>query len=140
MIWSPSCRPRWYAWTFADLMLCEYPGEAVMGRAITIVCGFLALSLCAFAGDKTQAIDARAVEALLRKNKAKEVRALGDKAIPALAELFKAGKHFPQVLQILANSNSKLARTTIEQAVRAEKDNDSLFWQARALGLQKNPE
>jgi hypothetical protein len=111
-----------------------------MMKTIAIVCGFLILPLYAFAGDKTQAKDVTAVEALLRENKAKEVRALGDKAIPALVELFKARKHLPQVLPILANSKSKQARTAIEQAVRAEDDNDSLFWQARALGLLKNAE
>jgi hypothetical protein len=98
------------------------------------------LPLCAFAGDKALAIDMKAVEALLRENKAKEIRALGDKAIPALAELFQRRKYVPQILPILANSKSKLARITLEQAMRAEDDNDWIFWQARALGLLKHAE
>src|SRR6516165_6505513 len=114
--------------------------EGDMARTITIVCGLLVLSLCAFAGDKFEAMDVNAVDALLRENKARELRALGDKAIPALAELFKARKHLPQILPILANSQSRVARTTLEQAVRAKDDNDWLFWQARAIGLLKNAE
>jgi hypothetical protein len=114
--------------------------EGDMARTITIVCGLLVLPLCAFAGDKPEAIDVDAVDALLRENKAKGVRALGDKAIPALAELFKARKHLRQILPILANSHSRVARTTLEQAVRAKDDNDWLFWQARAIGLLKNAE
>src|SRR5262249_16277921 len=35
---------------------------------------------------------------------------------------------------------SKVARKTLEQAVRAEDDNDWLFWQARSIGLLKNAE
>jgi hypothetical protein len=114
--------------------------EEAMERTITIVCVFLVLPLVGLAADKTQAKDVDAVEALLRENKEKEVRALGDKAIPPLAELFKGRKYMPQILPILANSKSKLARTTLEQAVRAEDDNDWLFWQARALGLLKHAE
>lgn len=64
-----------------------------MTRTITIVTVFLLLPLVGHTNNKTRAKDLDAVEALLRENKEKEVRALGDKAIPALAELFKGRKY-----------------------------------------------
>ncbi len=95
---------------------------------------------CAAGGDKPSPKEIQAIGEMLKKQQTKEVRARGDKAIPAVVELFKQGKHRTEILPILANSRVKLARTTIEDALRVEDDKDWIFWQSRALGLLKDPE
>ena len=96
--------------------------------------------LPALAGDKPPGKNIKAIEALLEKGKAKELRDLGAPAIPALAALFKQKKYREIILPILAVSKTKLARTTIEEALAVENDDDWVFWQARALGLIKHAE
>jgi len=93
----------------------------------------------ASAGDKPSAKDIQAMRIMLEKQQKKEIRALGDKAIPALVELFKQKKHRPHILPILANMKTKLARTAIEKALAVEEDNDWIYWEARALGSLKDP-
>src|SRR5579883_1305890 len=80
------------------------------------------------------------IEALLDRGQAPQVRDLGERAIPALVEIFKQRKHRTDILPILANSKTKLARTAIEAALRGEDDFDQVFWQARALGLIRSAE
>jgi hypothetical protein len=89
----------------------------------------------AWAGGPPSSKDEAAIRVMVEKEQTKELRALGDRAVPVLVELFKQGKHRPTILPLLANSKTKLARTAIEEALRTEEDNDWIFWEARALGL-----
>lgn len=105
---------------------------------VLLVCCFAATR--AWGGDKASPQEFQAIETLLEKQDAAGLRTLGDKAIPALAHLLKQGKHQAQILPILLSSQTKPARTALEQALAAEEHNDWIYWQARALGLLKHPE
>src|SRR6516162_4180306 len=107
---------------------------------VVILLMHLTIVAPASCGDAVSPEKFQAIEDLLANDRTKEVRALGDKAIPALADLFKRGKHRPEILPIVANSKTNLARTTIERFLRAEDDNNWIYWEARALGLLKNPD
>ena len=110
-------------------------------RTISILVAFLVVvgtSSRALTGDARKDIDA--IDTMLKKRQMKEVRALGDKAIPALVQLYTRDRHRPEILMLFANSKSKEARRAIEESLKTESDYDWIYWQARTLGLISNPE